>query len=99
MNEKQERIKILKEQKAQSLENKKRYFEFNTDYRAFANDRGITIYASCVGGSTVALYKQKGEHFIRLNDKLYDQTSKEDVIEYVADIDRGYEAYYKKFKK
>jgi len=98
-NEKQKQIRILKEKDSYKLDSRKRNFQFSTKHRAFANDRGVTIYATCVGGANVALFKQKGENFLRLNNKLYDQNSKEDVIEYVADIDRGYEAYYKKFKK
>lgn len=77
-----------------------RYIRPNMMWRKFAWEYGVTIYATCIGGNNVRLYKQKGENFIALSNKQYDQTSQKDVIEYNAEIDRAYEKFYNmKMKK
>jgi hypothetical protein len=73
-----------------------RFISPNMEWRKFAWEQGVTIYASCIGGDNIALYKQKGEHFLRLNDVIYNQTNENEYISCFAEIDRGYQRFYEK---
>lgn len=87
---------MIKSKKEKKLDDQKRFINPNMVWRKFAWEQGITIYASCIGGNSIALFKQKGENFLRLNQIVYDQTQKDDVVAYTAEIDRGYQRYYEK---
>ena len=66
----------------------------------WCNKQGLTIYASAQARnqSLVKLFVQKGVPFKPLNDKVYDQNDPEQVMEYVAEIDKRYEMLYNKMK-
>lgn len=85
--------KLQKERKIDTLS---RYLNPNLKWRRFAWDRGVTIYATAQSNNNVKIFAQKGESFRKINDTEYDQNNPNEVKEYCAEIDRQYEAYYKK---
>ena len=81
-------------------ENKRRFLDRNMAAMSFCNSKGLTVYASSQAhsGSKVKLFVQKGEIFKLLNNIEYDQNEQNEVVEYVAAIDREYERLYLKMK-
>lgn len=66
----------------------------------FCNSHGLTVYPSAQSknNNMVKIFVQKGVSFKPLNNKLYDQSIKDDVMEYTYEIDREYERLYLKMK-
>lgn len=73
-----------------------RFYSRNWEAMAFCNKHGLTIYPASQSkqSSMVKLFVQKGIPFRPLNNILYDQNVKEDVIRYTAAIDAEYERLY-----
>jgi len=66
----------------------------------FCNKHGLTIYASAQSSNSimVKLFVHKGANFKPLNNILYNQSEPEDVMKYIAAIDKEYERLYLKMK-
>jgi len=92
----QEKLKKKKRQE----EIKRRFLERNIEAQRWCNNQGLIIYAAsqAFNSNMVKLFVQKGVPFKPLNDKLYDQTDPQQVMEYIADIDERYELLYTKMK-
>ena len=86
--------KLLKAQQEKKI--KDRFFSRNIEAVRWCNNYGLTIYASAQAFNTmmVKIFVQKGVPFKPLNDILYNQNKKEDVIAYTAAIDAEYERLY-----
>ena len=63
---------------------------------SFCNKHGLTIYYSAQAHNSdmVKIFVQKGVPFKPLNDKLYDQTDPQEVMELISAIDAEYERLY-----
>jgi len=74
----------------------RRFYDRNYEAMSFCIKNGYTVYPSAQAKSTemVRLFKQKGDVFKPLSDKLYSQKNSEDMIDCVADIDREYERMF-----
>ena len=91
-NQKQQRLK----KEAELRDNRRRFYHRNIDAMRWCNKQGFTIYAAAQSRNTqmVKVFKQKGEKFLPLSDRLYDQENPYDVIAYIAAIDVEYERMY-----
>jgi len=89
-----------KEEKEMKEESMRRFYNRNIEAMTFCNDNGVTIYpaAQTHNSNLLRLFVHKGVIFKPLNDIEYDQSKHQDVIEYVAAIDKRYEALYLKMK-
>lgn len=79
---------------------RRRFYHRNWEAMKWCNKQGLTVYASAQAHnqSLVKLFVQKGVPFKPLNDKVYDQEDPEQVMEYIAEIDKRYEMLYNKMK-
>ena len=93
-------MQVKREKHLRKQEETTRYFNRNYDAMKFCNSKGLTIYASSQAhkSSLVKLFVQKGEIFKPLNNIEYDQNDQNDVVKYVAAIDKEYERLYLKMK-
>lgn len=81
---------------AELKENKRRFYHRNWDAMRWCNNEGFILYVTAQSHNTqmVKIFKQKGEKFIALSNKLYDQENPDDVIAYISEIDKEYERMY-----
>lgn len=88
------------QEKKRLIDVKRRYLSKNVVAQKFCNDNGLTVYASAqaYNETMVKLFRQRGEDFLPLSEKLYNQTEPQEVMEYCAAIDMEYERIYKKMK-
>ena len=87
-------------EKARIANINKRYLDRNWEAQKFCNDHGLRVYAAsqAYSPSKVKLFRQKGEKFLPISEKLYDQNEPNEVKEYCAAIDIEYERIYHKMK-
>jgi len=92
INKQQQRLK----KEAELKENRRRFYHRNIDAMRWCNKEGFTLYAAAQSRNTqmVKVFKQKGEKFLPLSSRLYDQKDPNDVIAYIAAIDAEYERIY-----
>jgi transcriptional regulator len=78
----------------------RRYLDKNTEAMSFCLKNGFTVYATAqaVYHNKVKVFKQRGEKFLAVSEKLFDQNEIEDIKEYCALIDKVYEETYLKMK-
>lgn len=91
-----QKIATKKSKDEAEAEERRRYYDRNLDAMKWCNNNGFTIYAAnqAHNSNVVKLFKQKGERFLPLSKKEYDQTDLKEVIAYVAAIDTEYERIY-----
>lgn len=92
MNKRQQRI----EKDAELKENERRFYHRNIEAMRWCNREGFVLYAAAQSRNTqmVKIFKQKGEKFLPLSNKLYNQEDSKDVMAYIAAIDSEYERIY-----
>lgn len=79
---------------------RRRFYHRNLEAMSFCNSHGLTIYVAsqASNSSMVKIFVQKGVPFRPLTEKLFDQSNPDDVMEYIARIDKEYERLYLKMK-
>ena len=87
-------------EKARLKDVERRFLNRNIEAVRFCNSHGFRVFASAQAGnsSKVKVFYGRGDKFLPLNNKLYDQNEIDDVKEYCAAIDIKYEETYKKMK-
>ena len=93
-------VKAARLAKKKKLENiHYRFMNRNIEAMRFCLKNGLTVYPACqVGTLKVKLFRQRGENFLPLSEKLYAQDDPLEVEEYCAAIDEEYERIYLKMK-
>ncbi len=78
----------------------RRFLNRNVKAISFCNKHGFRVFATAQAGkgNKVKLFYGRGEKFLPLNNKLYDQNEIKEVKEYCAAIDIKYEETYNKMK-
>jgi hypothetical protein len=94
---------ILREknlEKKRLLDINKRVMSRNIEAMSFCINNGFTVYVMSQYGTNnrVKVFKQKGENFLPVSDKLYDHYDDNDVREYIAVIDAEYDRVYNEMK-
>ena len=91
-----EKAKLRLKKQAELAEAQRRFYHRNWKAMSWCNKQGYTVYVSAQASNSdmVRIFKQKGEHFKPLNDKLYDQTKDEDMMLCTAAIDAEYERMF-----
>jgi hypothetical protein len=80
--------------KLKLADTEKRYLSKNVKAFSFCTGRGYTICPVPQAGGLIFLYEYQGENFRRFGNEGYDPNELQDVKNYIADIDRGYEKKY-----
>lgn len=96
MNAVQKRL----EKRKREADIEKRFLNRNVEAMSFCNKHGFYVYASAQASQSnkVKVFKQRGEKFLAVSDKLFDQNEIKEVKEYSALIDITYEKMYLKMK-
>lgn len=101
MISKSKKAKIEREkEKARLKDVERRFLSPNIIARQFCWSNGLTVYATAQVSTNnkVKIFRQRGEAFLPISEKLYDQSDEQEMKEYCAAIDMEYERIYLKMK-
>lgn len=86
---------------AELKEKERRFYHRNIEAMRWCNREGFVLYAAAQSRNTqmVKIFKQKGEKFLPLSNRLYNQEDPKDVMAYIAAIDAEYERVYNSKKE
>lgn len=86
---------------AELKEKERRFYHRNIEAMRWCNREGFVLYAAAQSRNTqmVKVFKQKGEKFLPLSNRLYNQEDPKDVMAYIAAIDAEYERVYNSKKE
>lgn len=78
----------------------RRFLDRNSEAMSFCLKNGFKVYASAQANhhNKVKVFKHRGEKFLPVSERLFDQNEVSDVKEYCALIDVEYEKIYLKMK-